>query len=485
MVIIISYNKQKWNEYDDNQTADKNLANGAIISADRLNHMETGISNNDTNKVTDNKNGSIKVNGSSITPADDSKVVHDNHDNTITANKLIYDLSKTGLTPLTIINSGSFNNLPLGTVMANATAMTDGPDRVHAFTTTTFYFSDWNGRKAQIAIADTTNLMYFRVAVPTWSSWTLLSDDSKVVHTADMRKPASDVAGIEEVNVKQDKIAYTPADDSKVLHPALIQLNSTDMDTVLTAGFYHLISGTNGMPNADYWTIYQVIPWGSTNGVQIAFQTNKTILGMRSWYNINQFTSWVQFADDSKVAHLSGANNFDTVPTVDNNPLLLASSLPSDLARTGQANTFTAAQTFSIAPTITDASKDKGDTQAATMADLKSVEKSAWRQLNVFSNIFDNYEGIYKINSDEKYLEISACGTTNKNGTILFDLSSIINKIVSIDMEILTENRPIGGVHFRGAILTGDKSYGRSCLNSYEVNGFARVYYNNLQPGVI
>ncbi|MDB1104643.1 fibronectin type III domain-containing protein [Lentilactobacillus parabuchneri] len=47
-------------------------------------------------------------------------------------------------------------------------------------------------------------------------------------------------------------------------------------------------------------------------------------------------------ADDSKVAHLSGANNFDTVPTVNNNPLLLASSLPTDLARTSQQTTFTA-----------------------------------------------------------------------------------------------------------------------------------------------
>ena len=45
--------------------------------------------------------------------------------------------------------------------------------------------------------------------------------------------------------------------------------------------------------------------------------------------------------------------------------------------------TFTQPQTFSIAPTITDASKDKGDNQAATMADLKSVENSAWHQLNV------------------------------------------------------------------------------------------------------
>ncbi|ORN08147.1 hypothetical protein FAM21834_01908 [Lentilactobacillus parabuchneri] len=163
------------------------------------------------------------------------------------------------------------------------------------------------------------------------------------VNVTDMRKPASDVAGIEEVNAKQDKIGYKPADDSKVVHSTVTQLNSTDMNTVLTAGFYQLNSGTNGMPNADNWTIYQVIPLGSTNGVQLAYETNNTVLGMRSW-NENRgfnFTNWVQFADDSKVAHLSGANNFDTVPTVNNNPLLLASSLPSDLARTGQDANFT------------------------------------------------------------------------------------------------------------------------------------------------
>lgn len=55
-------------------------------------------------------------------------------------------------------------------------------------------------------------------------------------------------------------------------------------------------------------------------------------------------------ADDSKVAHLSGTNNFDTVPTVNNNPLLLASSLPSDLARTGQDQEFTGKNTFDTAP---------------------------------------------------------------------------------------------------------------------------------------
>lgn len=45
-----------------------------------------------------------------------------------------------------------------------------------------------------------------------------LDDVAKKVNITDMRKPASDVAGIEEVNAKQDKIGYTPADDSKVVH---------------------------------------------------------------------------------------------------------------------------------------------------------------------------------------------------------------------------------------------------------------------------
>ena len=344
-----------------------------------------------------------------------STKVTDNHDGTITANNVSYDLSKTGITPIGAIYSGSFNDLPLGTVFAS-NKVTDGPDKIHAFTTTTFSFNSWNpGRKAQIAIADSANLMYFRVYTgASWNSWTLLSDDSKVVHSTDMRKPASDVAGIEEVNAKQDKIGYTPADDSKVLHSTVTKLNSTDMNTVVTAGFYELASGTNGMPKADAWTIYQVIPLSSANGVQLAYGTNNTILGMRSW-NGNSgsrgFTSWVQFADDSKVAHLSGANNFNTVPTVNNNPLLLASSLPSDLARTGSNQEFTGKNTFDTAPidkttgnpyitkdgvpavpsTLADTTKpanftaglQSGGVDVATAADLKSVEDASWLSLGM------------------------------------------------------------------------------------------------------
>ncbi|MCU0199861.1 hypothetical protein [Levilactobacillus brevis] len=44
------------------------------------------------------------------------------------------------------------------------------------------------------------------------------ADDSAVVHTADMRKPANQVASIDEVNAKQDKLDYTPANAANVVH---------------------------------------------------------------------------------------------------------------------------------------------------------------------------------------------------------------------------------------------------------------------------
>ena len=369
----------------------------------------------------------------------------------------------------------------------------------------------------------------------------------KKVNVSDMRKPASDVAGIEEVNAKQDKLTITPADDSKVVHTAdtsnwqkvkvtddngniysqLLKDSSsswessngywnTPQNTIsLTAGVEYFISaefkcsgvntsgielqlsGITGTNTATFKTIYGSLTMGSdfkgnivggTQGFLYIGPFTPTITGnyhilggLESLSNtgycrkitVTQSNTYVPWetamansispidnqddtisingksyvpADDSKVAHLSGANNFDTLPTVSNNPLLLASSLPSDLARTGsdqeftgkntfdtapidkttgnpyitkdgvpsipsdvartgqdanftaklqqngqdvalanntiarnpntgsvsETNTFTAAQTFSIAPVINDASQDKGDNQAATMADLKN-----------------------------------------------------------------------------------------------------------------
>ncbi|MBY7145264.1 hypothetical protein I2491_00460 [Levilactobacillus brevis] len=194
------------------------------------------------------------------------------------------------------------------------------------------------------------------------------ADDSKVVHTADMRKPANQVASIGEVNAKQDKIGYTPADDSKVVHTSdtsnwqkqkitnddgsiikrLTASNNDDLNKYLgnLVGGYTTFYVQNGVTNnpstqsargfilkessvnggANYGMGYLVDNTGSTWSILIAGSTTPT---------------YTLLANDSKVAHLSGANNFDTVPTVNNNPLLLASSLPSDLARTSQRTNFT------------------------------------------------------------------------------------------------------------------------------------------------
>ena len=191
----------------------------------------------------------------------------------------------------------------------------------------------------------------------------------KKVNVADMRKPATDVAGIEEVNTKQDKIGYTPADDSKVVHSTdtsnwqkqamfnpgdykIDQANSdTDFATLLRTkydkGGVVYIRESNGpsyAPNIDAVVICEGYSWWYVYGV--------TSIGnfVHRQISPSYDTGWVINADDSKVAHLSGANNFDTVPTVKNNPLLLASSLPSDLARTGSNQEFTGKNTFDTAP---------------------------------------------------------------------------------------------------------------------------------------
>ncbi|WP_394879038.1 pyocin knob domain-containing protein [Levilactobacillus brevis] len=314
--------------------------------------------------------------------------------------------------------------------------------------------------------------------------------------------------------------SITPADDSKVVHSTVTQLNSTDMNTVRTTGFYQLISGTNGMPNADKFSIYQVIRLTSANGVQVAYGTNNAILGMRSWNSYGTtFTSWVQFADDSKVAHLSGANNFDTVPTVNNNPLLLASSLPSDLARTGSNQEFTGKNTFDTAPidkatgnpyitksgvpavpsTLADTTKDanftgklqksgidvatksdvttavsavnanmvhrnpdtgvvsepvdftkltvNGGKSVATSDDLKSLEASAWRQLdNKYITPASGYtlapytNILYKIDDSTHRLYLSgsiALTLMVNSASVTIQLGSIIKSILTLSVTYL------------------------------------------------
>ncbi|MFW2875146.1 pyocin knob domain-containing protein [Lentilactobacillus buchneri] len=224
----------------------------------------------------------------------------------------------------------------------------------------------------------------------------------KKVNIADMRKPASDVAGIEEVSSKQDKIGYTPA-------------------------------------------------------------------------------------DDSEVAHLSGANNFDTVPTVNNNPLLLASSLPSDLARTSQQTNFTAGL-------------QSGGVPVATSDDLKSVENSAWHTVTLpNSQGLKSITMIYKNHEDDKYIEANIYANsvhTTIYACTMLDLSGIVNRITDIDLLFVSyssngflnnDGSTVGSI---SATAAGAKiSLPSNCeiysptniaIMSNSGGSFAKIYYDSL-----
>lgn len=369
------------------------------------------------------------------TPADDSKVVHDNHDNTITANSLTYDLSKSGLTSLQYIGSGSFNDLPLGTVFVGA-SMADAPNSTNSFTATTFYFTQWSGRKAQIAIADNANLMYFRVYTGVgWKSWTLLSDNSTVLQNNSLNQIKTDNSGI---------IVGNDGDFGLIKrqnYKAGLAIGSQTVFRFLAANDA-VLSNTS-----EYHDVWNIAPNGQISILDGAYFTP---------------------ADDSKVAHLSGANNFDTVPTVNNNPLLLASSLPSDLARTGSDQEFTGKNTFDTAPidkatgnpyitkdgvpsipsdvartsqqTNFTAGLQSGGVDVATAADLKSIEDSAWRVLD-FKNIV-NDQGVtpsidnasvflYKLDETNKriYMLFTLFGTFPATSNLYFNFSNVVKNI--------------------------------------------------------
>ncbi|WAD02576.1 pyocin knob domain-containing protein [Levilactobacillus brevis] len=354
--------EERTNNTDQNPLAGSRKLEKGSIATDWTPAPEDKVNVSDMRKPASDVAGIEEVNTKqdklTITPADDSKVVHDNHDNTITANGTSYDLSKSGLTSLQTIDGGSFNDLPLGTVFARGLA--DSPDNSPAFTTTTFYSSAWGGRKVQIAIADNTNRMFTRI------------------------------------------------------------------------------------------------------------------------FNDGIWTGWNKLADDSKVAHLSGANNFDTTPTVNSYPLLLASSLPSDLARLSQDANFTAklqqnGQDVALANNTIARNPDtgvvskptdftnltvNGGKSVATRDDLKSLEASAWRPLTLANSTSGTI--LFKDNGDG-----TASLTGSANFTIAKGTTTLTPVITPPTGYTFTSLKWSKGTNNKGVYVTGNMtgvSYGISYI---------------------
>lgn len=427
----------------------KNCGN---VSPDLKNYVTvTDLNNGLSTKVTDNKNGTIQVNGTQVNPYNkltDSvggrNLAPNTNDNwqkvsvpggwgTANLSNPIYEIKDGETYTLQVEVRNMTSTIMLETYNFTAAGARNGLLIPHVSTSddtkiiVTFtaklpenyaYFQPNLAFSNSLTSAGSYEYRRFKFEEGSVATdWTPAPEDK--VSVSDMRKPASDVAGIEEVNAKQDKIGYTPA-------------------------------------------------------------------------------------DDSKVAHLSGANNFDTVPTVNNNPLLLASSLPSDLARTGSDQEFTGKNIFDTAPidkktgnpyitkdgvpavpsTLADTTKDanftgklqksgidvatksdiatavstatanmvdsskqtnftaglqSGGINVATAADLKSVEDAAWRQLDnkyITSDIAISSAStvLYKIDDTNKrlYLQGSVMLSSYGYDAITLHLDSIVNRVLTV-----------------------------------------------------
>lgn len=226
----------------------------------------------------------------------------------------------------------------------------------------------------------------YKVNISNTSNITFTNSDDIYVSDTDLAEALQPYAKTVDVNqqlatkvtdnkdgtIEVNGSSITPADDSKVVHStdtsnwqkqALFNAGSymikstlsaqLDFKTLLTtkfndAGIYYIRDDyENSVSVVDSVVICEGGSWWYAYGVDYAGNfVHRKITGSTGSYD----SGWVINADDSTVAHLSGANNFDTVPTVNNNPLLLASSLPSDLARTGSDQEFTGKNTFDTAP---------------------------------------------------------------------------------------------------------------------------------------
>lgn len=295
------------------------------------------------------------------------------------------------------------------------------------------------------------------------------------VNIADMRKPASDVAGIEEVNAKQDKIGYTPADDSKVVHDnhdGTITANGTvfnllkslsassipqdptkDYNT-LPQGLA-LMSEVNGEPanmppvKSTYLTLTIASSFATGRKRQMAWldaganSSNNNFTYIRYCVG-STWSSWDSIPTSTQISSLIPATIADTTKDANFTGKLQKSGI--DVATTtdvkNAVNTATANMVDSSKPTNFTAGLQSGGVSVATSDDLKSVENSAWHQLDQ-KNLGLGGTLLYKIDQNSKkiYVLYSLSYSDNyhfigSGGITIANFSSIVKNIETISGEI-------------------------------------------------
>ncbi|OEU40060.1 hypothetical protein AJ89_04785 [Lactococcus cremoris subsp. cremoris IBB477] len=214
----MSYEKQTWNKYDELKTEEENIENGAVVTDNRMNHMETGIGDNDANLASHlaDKNNPHKVTAAQVgldkvdNVKQASKVEFDSHINNksnphaVTASqvgaytKAESDSKLTDLSNKVIANKG---NLASGTDLDNVIdigtyrigGLTGGTDIINVPSersgTTIYAYLTVSGTTTSVVQelivydSKTVSQIYSRSrsgSTPTFSPWskTVMADDS-------------------------------------------------------------------------------------------------------------------------------------------------------------------------------------------------------------------------------------------------------------------------------------------------------------------
>ncbi|WP_394879173.1 pyocin knob domain-containing protein [Levilactobacillus brevis] len=234
------------------------------------------------------------------------------------------------------------------------------------------------------------------------------------------------------------------ADDSAVVHntPTILP-SGTDLNVVTSSGYYYIAGAINKPENADDWTIYQVVDLRSSlsNGFQIAYDTNENFQSMRTWSG-KGWTPWKLLADDSKVVHLTDMRKpASQVASIDevNAKQDKLDYTPANAANVVDRNPDTG--TVSKPTDFTNLTVNGGKS-VATRDDLKSLEASAWRQLDNQYVSADGYAVspdtviLYKIEEDSKRLYVQGTIRMIDNNssipTVSIALTSIVKTILTV-----------------------------------------------------
>ena len=125
----MSYEKQTWNKYDDLKTEEENIENGAVVTDNRMNHMETGIGDNDANLASHlaDKNNPHKVTA--------AQVGLDKIDNVKQASKVEFDSHTSDISnphKVTATQVGAYSKDESDTKFATNQSLTDLSTKVIA-----------------------------------------------------------------------------------------------------------------------------------------------------------------------------------------------------------------------------------------------------------------------------------------------------------------------------------------------------------------